>query len=43
MFQIIRKMFQNFLAKQPISLQWVVGEKSFRFFRPKRQFLSSGY
>ena len=36
-------MFQNFLAKQPISLQWVVGEKSFRKSGPLGRFSSSGY
>ena len=34
---------QIFLARQPISLQWVVGEKSFRKSGPLHRFLSSGY
>jgi len=37
------KKLQIFLARQPISLQWVVGEKSFRKSGPLHRFLSSGY
>ena len=39
---VLEKNFQKFLAKQPISLQWILGEKSFRFFWPNGDFCPVG-